>query len=165
MKSRKKSRAHLHLTVFHFVQSCFVAEAWVTGSVWAVDGNNIGLFVKDIVFCFRTLFFSIVCLILCLSQDMLHELVSLVLCRLLVVAISPPPPHPTTPRTICFSHCDVFCQESQESILQMEASVGGVVSQFKKLLFGSSRTSFVGSFVISAYVLVLIVCNRSLKNT
>ena len=36
--------------MFHFVQSCFVAEAWVTGSVWVVDGNNIGPFVKDIVF-------------------------------------------------------------------------------------------------------------------
>ena len=50
MKSRKKSRTHLRLTVFHFVQLCFVAEAWVTGSLWVVDGNNIGPFVKDIVF-------------------------------------------------------------------------------------------------------------------
>ena len=58
--NKEKSLAHLRLIVFHFVQLCFVAEAWVTGSVWAVDGNNIGLFVKDIVFCFRTLFFSIV---------------------------------------------------------------------------------------------------------
>ena len=95
--NQEKSRAHLRLTVFHFVQLCFAAEARVTGFVWAVDGNNKGPFVKDFVFCFRTLFFSIVCLILCLSQDMLHELVSLVLCRLLVVAISPPN-HPTPPQ-------------------------------------------------------------------
>ena len=54
--NQEKSRAHLRLTVFHFVQLCFAAEARVTGSLWAVDDNNIGPLFKDIVFFFRTLF-------------------------------------------------------------------------------------------------------------
>ena len=129
----------MRLTVFHIVQLCFAAEAQVTGSLWAVDGNNIGPFFSS-RHCFLNFMFE--------SRHVARAGVS---GSVWVVGGSnmPPPPSPTTPpphptpRTICFSHCDVFCQESQESILQMEASVGGAMSQFKKLLFGTSTSSFV----------------------
>ena len=90
MKSRKMSCSFAFDCV-SFRSVVFRCKAWVTGSVRAVDGNNIGPFVKDVVFCFRTFIFSFLCLIPCLSQDMLQELVSVVLCGLLVVAIPPTP--------------------------------------------------------------------------